>query len=84
MKGGDNLNNTLKAYRKLLSISQTEMAEILGMCLTSYNQKEVGKKEFTHSEMITIVEFLKTKVPGITAEEIFFTNKVIKMKTESF
>lgn len=75
------MNNTLKAYRKLLNLTQSEMAEIIGKGLTTYNHKEQGKKDFTRSEMIEIVEFLKTKIPEITAEEIFFTDKVIKMRT---
>lgn len=75
------MNNTLKAYRKLFNITQIQMAEIIGIGLTSYNHKEQGKKEFTHSEMTQILSFLKTKIPDITAEEIFFNNEVIKMKT---
>lgn len=75
------MNNTLKAYRKLLNITQIEMAEIIGIGLTSYNHKEQGKKVFTQSEMAQILNFLRTKIPNITADEIFFNNEVIKMKT---
>lgn len=75
------MNNTLKAYRRLLNLTQKDMATIIGKGLTSYNQKEQGKIDFTSSEMSEIINFLKTKIPNITAEEIFFTSKVHKLKT---
>lgn len=75
------MNNSIKAYRVLLKIKQVEMAQKLGICLTSYNQKEQGKKEFTYSEMKALLNILKEQIPELTADEIFFTNSVIKMKT---
>lgn len=77
------MNNSIKAYRVLLNIKQTDMAKKLGMCLTSYNQKEQGKKEFTYSEMRNILVILREQIPELTADEIFFANKVIIMKTNA-
>lgn len=79
--GGDNLYKTLKAYRTILGLSQTDMANIADMCLTSYNQKEQGKKQFTHNEMLKITDFIKTKIPEVTVDQIFFNNEVSKMIT---
>lgn len=72
----------LKAYRTLLDISQQEMADIIGISIHSYHNKENKKSEFTHSELQKIHEFFKSKIPGVTIEEIFFTNEVSKMITK--
>ncbi|KGK88000.1 transcriptional regulator [Clostridium sp. HMP27] len=75
------MNNKIKVYRRFFNISQSEMAKIIGIGLTSYNQKEQGKKDFTYTEMATILKYFKEKIPDLTADDIFFTNGVIKLKT---
>lgn len=77
------INTALKAYRNLIGLSQTKMANKLGICLTSYNQKERGSKEFSHKEMISIMNILKKEIPELTADEIFFTDEVINLKTKT-
>ncbi|WP_461206419.1 helix-turn-helix transcriptional regulator [Clostridium sp. DL1XJH146] len=62
----------LAAYRRFINVSQKEMAKIAGISLTSYNQKELGKKEFTQTQIGKITKFLKEKIPNVTIEEIFF------------
>lgn len=73
MKNNDIKINTktLKAYRQLLNKTQKDMAELLGIGLTSYNQKENGKKPFTLSEARIIADHFNESI-----ENIFFTNKV--------
>lgn len=75
------MNSSLIAYRKFLNLTQQQMAKVSGSCLTSYNMKEQGKKDFTQSEMLTITNFIKQKIPDITMDDIFFKHKVIKLKT---
>ena len=41
------MNRNLAKYRRILNISQTTMSKIAGCCLTSYNSKEQGNREFT-------------------------------------
>ena len=45
-------NLKLKAKRVECGISQQDMANKLGMTITSYNFKENGKREFTIKECI--------------------------------
>lgn len=77
------MNNKLLGYRKMLGLTQTEMAQLSGMCLTTYNFKEQGKKDFTQSEMEKITEVIKEKFPTVTMDEIFFRTEVINMKTQT-
>lgn len=74
------MNNTLKAYRALINVTQQEMADIIGIGLTSYNQKEQGKKDFNHTEMAKAINYIKTKIPEVTVDDIFFSNEVTKIK----
>ncbi|MGU8337131.1 helix-turn-helix transcriptional regulator [Clostridium perfringens] len=76
------MNNSIKAYRTLLKISQKSMAEKLGICITSYNHKEQGKKDFTHKEMCELLCIFRKHIPELTSDELFFTKEVIKMKTK--
>lgn len=66
------MNKKLVAYRKMLDITQLEMAQKLGVSLTTYNHKETGKKGFNQKEMVSITDIIKLKVPNITMDEIFF------------
>lgn len=62
----------LKAYRKLYKIKAQEMAELLGITLPTYCNKENGKATFTILEAKTIAnKFNKT------IDEIFFNDNVI-------
>lgn len=76
------MNRNLAKYRRFLNISQTTMSKIAGCCLTSYNSKEQGNREFTQKEMANIFYFIKKEVPDITVEELFFSNKVSNLLTE--
>lgn len=75
------MNKQLIAYRKTLNMSQTDIARAIGICLTSYNLKETGKKDFTQSEMIAILNVIKKHNPNITVDEIFFSKSVSVMIT---
>lgn len=70
------MNKRLIAYRKLLNLTQCEMSKKIGISLTSYNNKETGKKNFSQTEMIMITTIIKNKIPNATMDEIFFNNDI--------
>lgn len=70
------MNNRLVAYRKMLGITQKQMADRIGKSLTTYNHKETGKVEFNQKEMIAITDVLKVDLPNITVDEIFYKNHI--------
>lgn len=47
------------------------MAQLLGITLNTYNQKEVGNTDFKETEMITIREFFKAQGECITLDDLF-------------
>lgn len=68
------MNNNLPKYRRYIGVSQTKMANIADICLTTYMHKETGKKPFNQYEMAKIYGYIKDKLPDITIEELFFAN----------
>lgn len=66
------MNKKLVAYRKMLDMTQQDMAEKIGISLTTYNRKETGKIEFNQKEMVSITDIIKKGIPNITMDEIFF------------
>lgn len=58
--------NRLKAYRTLNGLTQQQMADLLGITLNSYNNKETGKNEFTSTEVGVMAEKF-----GIAPGELF-------------
>ena len=66
------MNRNLVGYRTLIGLTQTEMCKKIGMSLSSYSERENGKREFRASEMKKIMEIINEKYPLMTMEEIFF------------
>lgn len=79
--GGDIMNTKLVAYRKLMKLNQSQVAEKIGVSLSSYSQKETGKFDFTQTEMERITCMFKEEIPEVTMDDIFFRDGVIKLKT---
>lgn len=71
--------NRVAAYRKLIGLNQIDIANELEINLSTYSQKESGKRDFTESEMIKIVAIFKKYIPDITANDLFFANEVSKL-----
>lgn len=63
-----NLQLKLKAKRVEYGMNQKQMAEKLGITANSYSRKETGKKDFTYTEIITILKLFNCKF-----EDVFFT-----------
>ena len=66
------MNHNLIAHRKMLKLTQTEMANKLGITLASYYKKETGKSDFTQTEMENIKVIVNEKYPELTTDQIFF------------
>lgn len=66
------MKNKLKGYRVMAGFTQKEMAEALGIKISSYNAKELGKTKISIAESKKIYEFIKKKLPNINFEDIFF------------
>lgn len=64
--------NKVKGYRTMLGMTQTEMAEELGITPQAYYRKEKGLNEFKDSEKIKFRQMIKEIFPDITIEQIFF------------
>lgn len=65
----------LKAYRIMGDVTKKDMAEILGISIVAYNNKEWGRVQFTLSEAKKIADFFNK-----TIEEVFYAEDI---KTKS-
>jgi len=64
-------------YRKLLGMTQKDLASFLGVSIQSIRNKEKGKTSFSDSEKIVFRNLIREKAfPHITIDDIFFTEKV--------
>lgn len=59
-------------YRKMLGMTQKEMAKKFNISSQAYWQKENGKTSFSDKEKILFKNLLKSIFPNITIDEIFF------------
>lgn len=59
------LSKLLKNKRFDKKITQQEIAKILNMSVSAYNNKELGKTQFTLDEFVKLIEIL-----NITSEEV--------------
>lgn len=66
--------NKLAGFRRMLGLSQEEMAKKIGLSVTGYRLKENEINEFKKTEMIKIHTMVKDIMPDITLEDIFFLN----------
>lgn len=60
-------------YRKMLDLTQAEMAEKLNISEVTYRNKEKGKIPFKDFEMEIFHKLLKQIKPSISITDIFFT-----------
>lgn len=60
------INHKLKVLRAERQLNQTQVAEQLGITITSYCNKENGKEAFVYPEIIKLIEIF-----GVTFDDIF-------------
>lgn len=59
-------------YRKMLSLTQKEMAEKLGLSEGQYRAKEKGYYDFSESEMMKFYKVVHEKNNDVKITDIFF------------
>lgn len=67
------LKNRIAGYRKMLGLTQSQMAKQLDISLTSYFNKEHGTTPFTDKEKIIIRDMLKKVIENPSIDSIFFS-----------
>jgi len=71
--------NKMAGYRRALSMTQKDMAKFLDISLQSYWSKENGRVPFSDIEKVKIKDLLSPYIEGVTIDDIFFNNKVLKL-----
>lgn len=66
------MKEKITGYLKMIGKNQGELAKILDIQENTLSFKINGKKDFKMSEMIAITKLIKTKLPEVTMDEIFF------------
>lgn len=59
------MQGKLLAFRKEKGVSQKELADLIGVSVNTYSNKELGKREFKASEMFKIASYLSVEVTDI-------------------
>ncbi|PCD84782.1 hypothetical protein CNQ87_10595 [Lysinibacillus fusiformis] len=66
------MKNKIFGYRRMLGMTQKDMAGQFQVSLQAYWQKENGRIPFSDKEKRIFKDLLKTIFPDITIDEIFF------------
>jgi len=74
------MNKYLLGYRKMMHLTQLEMATKMQITLTSYCYKENGKRDFRQTEMEQIMDILNVEFPSLTMDKVFRRRLASKAK----
>lgn len=66
------INRNLIGYRKIIGLTQIEMADKIGLAETTYCQKERGQRDFKQTEMENIMKVIKAAGHDAAMNYIFF------------
>lgn len=66
------MTNKIAGYRRMLGMTQTDMAKKFGVSTQSYFMKEKGETPFTDQEKIVFKKMILPLFPKITIDDIFF------------
>ena len=69
-------------YRGFLGKTQKDMADLLGISLQAYWNKENNKTPFNDTEKKIIKKLIEPHFPKVSYEELFFNEKVTKVAQE--
>jgi len=68
------IQNVVK-YRKMMGLTQSDLADKFGISQSAYNQKEKGVIKFSYDEMLAFKMLVNESVdPTATIDSIFFSN----------
>lgn len=62
----------IAGYRKMLNLTQDDMANLLGISLSSYNKREKGHVDFSDKQKIIIRDIITRHFPNENMESLFF------------
>ncbi len=65
--------NKIVGYRKMLGMTQEDMAKKFNISKQAYWMKEKGKSQFSDKEKLLFKRMLLPLFPLITVDEIFFS-----------
>lgn len=68
--------NKAKNYRMFSGYTQRDMANILGVTVNTYRNKETGKTDFSATQINIFFNAVSKKIPGLSIDDIFFNQKV--------
>ncbi|MDK8502123.1 transcriptional regulator [Aerococcus sp. UMB1112A] len=66
--------NKVAGYRRMLGLTQAQLASMIGVSRSSMQNKESGKFPFKDNEKIKLVEIFKEIDPSLNVANIFFDN----------
>lgn len=66
--------------RKYKGLTQTDVADIFGISLQAYWNKENGRTPFTDKEKVVLKDLFSQDFPEITIDDIFFSDEVPKVE----
>lgn len=67
-------------FRKLIGLSQKELADIFGISVQSVSRKEKGRTPYTDKEKLVLRDLIrKGAIPDITIDTIFFEKQCHKV-----
>jgi len=64
--------NKVRGYRKMMNLSQKDLAEMLGISIQSYSNREKGVTAFRDEEKKIMKELFKEIDETLTIDDIFF------------
>lgn len=74
------MNNIIAGYRRMLSMTQVDMARKFGVSRQAYYLKEKGQTPFSDKEKVIFKDLISTIFPDITIDEIFLPQMVRNAK----
>mgnify|MGYP003290131565 CR=1 FL=1 len=70
-----NIINTIKTYRKKRNLTQFQVAEILKMDRTSYNNLETGKTNLRADDFVKLIDVLNIPLSELSKDELIVISK---------
>lgn len=62
----------ITGYRRMLKLTQKDMANLLGISLSAYNKRENGYIDFSDKQKIIIRDIITRYFPNENMESLFF------------
>ena len=70
-----NAIDVIKIYRKKRKLTQEQIANVIGIDRTSYNNLETGKTNLRADDFIKLVNYLKIPITALSSEDLILISK---------